>query len=191
MNSKCYKGTKNDFSHFINMALQERMPWKILSFLLKRLAPTLNETREIICILLTELEALQSTLHDKEKEIENYQRNSEENSEETEQEVEDEDDHSIQTETMDDDLVEQGIDKDISFEVKEECDPSETSEGNRHLLNENDEDYSEKVVLENIKERDEELFTFVSTDNGLESETQVEKEENVIDEKVEEPKLFK
>ena len=31
---------------------------------------------------------------------------------------------------MDDDLVEQGIDKDISFEVKEECDPSETSEGN-------------------------------------------------------------
>ena len=103
------------------MALQGRMPWKILSFLLKRLAPTLNETREIICILLTELEALQSTLHDKEKEIENYQRNSEENSEETEQEVEDEDDHSIQTETIDDDLVEQEIDKEIKCIIFRYC----------------------------------------------------------------------
>ena len=108
MNTKCYKGTKNDFSHFINMALQERMPWKILSFLLKRLAPTLNETREIICILLTELEALQSTLHDKEKEIENYQRNSEENSEETEQEVEDQEDLVLGKEiNVDNGLVEE------------------------------------------------------------------------------------
>ena len=58
MKSKDYKGTKNDFSHFITMALQERMPWNILAFLLKRLAPTLNEAREIICILLTELKSL-------------------------------------------------------------------------------------------------------------------------------------
>ena len=113
MNSKCYKGTKNDFSHFINMALQERMPWNILAFLLKRLAPTLNKTREIICILLTELEALQSTLHEKEKDIENYQNHFEENSGESEQEVEDQDDLSIQKE-INDDLVEEGI------EVKEE-----------------------------------------------------------------------
>ena len=118
MESKGYKGTKNDFSHFITMALQDRMPWNILSFLLKRLAPTLNETREIICILLTELEALQSTLHDKEKEIENYHSSFEEKTGESEQ-VEDQDDHSIQTETnVDNDLVEQGKNEDISFEVK-------------------------------------------------------------------------
>ena len=134
MNSKSYKGTKNDFSHFITMALQNRMPWNILSFLLKRLAPTLNETREIISILLKELETLQSTLHDKEKAIENYQSNFEEKSKETEQEVEDQENFSIQTETnADDGLVEEGTDEDLSLEVKEEINLSVTSEGDRHI----------------------------------------------------------
>ena len=92
MKSKGCKGTKNDFTYFIAMALQNRMPWNILSFLLKRLAPTLNETREIICILLTELQALQSTLHtNKENDIQSRQSSFEENSKENGQEVEDQD----------------------------------------------------------------------------------------------------
>ena len=51
------------------------MPWKTLTILLKDLAPTLNETREIISILLKQLETLQSTLYKKEKELEMYQKN--------------------------------------------------------------------------------------------------------------------
>ena len=62
-----------DFSHFVALTLQDRMPWKMLSSILINLAPTLNETREIICILLKELEALQSTLQKKEKELAKYQ----------------------------------------------------------------------------------------------------------------------
>ena len=44
MESNICKGTKNDFSYFVDMALQNRMPWKTLASLLKDLAPTLNET---------------------------------------------------------------------------------------------------------------------------------------------------
>ena len=33
MESNIYKGTKNDFSYFVDMALQNRMPWKTLASL--------------------------------------------------------------------------------------------------------------------------------------------------------------
>ena len=74
MSSTEFKHYKYDFSHFVSMALQNTMPWQTLSMLFKDLAPTLNETREIIGILLKELEALQSTLKTKEKLLEEYQR---------------------------------------------------------------------------------------------------------------------
>ena len=136
MESKGYKGTKNDFSHFITMALQDRMPWNILSFLLEKLAPTLTETREIISILLTELKSLQSTLQEKEKEIENFQNAFEEKYEETEVEVEDQDYRSIQTENdVYDNSDQEGTDEDLSFKVKEEIDLSETGEGDGKLVN--------------------------------------------------------
>ena len=46
-------------SHLVGMALQNTMPWKTLAILLKDLSPTLGESREVIDILVKELEALQ------------------------------------------------------------------------------------------------------------------------------------
>ena len=60
MTSNEVKHDKYDFSKFANLALQNMMPWQTLSMLFKDLAPTLSETREIIGILLKELEGLQS-----------------------------------------------------------------------------------------------------------------------------------
>ena len=68
MMSKIFKGTKTDFSYLVGMSLQGRMPWETLASLLKDLAPTLEETREVISILLKELEVLQSSLQEKELE---------------------------------------------------------------------------------------------------------------------------
>ena len=48
-----------EVSYLVGMALQNTMPWNTLAILLKKLSPTLNEAREIIDILLKELEALQ------------------------------------------------------------------------------------------------------------------------------------
>ena len=70
MESNVYK---TDFSYFVRMALQDNMAWKSLSMILKDLTPSLDETREVIVILLKELEALQMTLKEKDKELEMYQ----------------------------------------------------------------------------------------------------------------------
>ena len=72
MESNVYNGTKTDFSYFVRMALQKNIPWKSLSMILKDLAPTFHEAREIICILLKELEALHLTLQKKEKKLAKY-----------------------------------------------------------------------------------------------------------------------
>ena len=76
MDSNICKGTKNDFSYFVDMALQNRMPWKTLASLLTDLAPTLNETREVVRILLKELETLKLSLQKKNELLEMYQNES-------------------------------------------------------------------------------------------------------------------
>ena len=76
MESNVYKGSKTDFSYFVTMTLQNRMPWKMLSSNLFNLAPTLNETKEIILILLKELETLHLILQKKDQELSKYQSSS-------------------------------------------------------------------------------------------------------------------
>ena len=73
MESNVNKQKAPDFSHFVELTLRNRMPWKTLNSLLFDLAPTLNETREIIRILLKELEALHTTLQKKDKEVKAYE----------------------------------------------------------------------------------------------------------------------
>ena len=64
--------TKTDFQNFITMALRRKMSWKTLKILLIDVASSLDETREVISILLRELETLQSLLEKKDKELEIY-----------------------------------------------------------------------------------------------------------------------
>ena len=105
MESNICKGTKNDFSYFVDMALQNRMPWKTLASLLKDLAPTLNETWEIVRILLQELEAMKSTLQKKDELLEKYQTESD-TFEEIEQNFSEEiDDNLLKTEAINDESV--------------------------------------------------------------------------------------
>ena len=56
-----------EVSYLVGLALQNTMPWNTLAILLRKLSPTLNEAREIIDILLKELEALQLSLQKNEK----------------------------------------------------------------------------------------------------------------------------
>ena len=67
--------TKTDFQNFITMALRRKMSWNTLKILLIDVASSLDETKEVIGILLKELEILQSTLEKKERELEKYQNN--------------------------------------------------------------------------------------------------------------------
>ena len=49
---------QTDFSYLVKMALQNRLPWKNLAMLLNDDTLTLIETREVISILMKELESL-------------------------------------------------------------------------------------------------------------------------------------
>ena len=77
MDSENCKGTVTEFSYYVSKALQNRMPWKSLAILLNDVAPTLNETREVISILLKELETLHLAFQAKQDELKKYQEKSE------------------------------------------------------------------------------------------------------------------
>ena len=73
MNSTMCIGTSSDFILYLKMALQKRLPWKTLAIIFTDVAPTLSETREIITILLKELETLHLALLPKQTELKEYQ----------------------------------------------------------------------------------------------------------------------
>ena len=151
------------------MALQDRMPWKTLAMLLNDVAPTLNETREVITISQKELETLQSTLQEKEKQLEKYQNDSftfeshksddevQNYTLETEtipkniQEIEQQSFIELETETMDDEI-------EILEVVKDEenyLDINECSKPYQKNENENDEhDSGEAYANEFLNEID-------------------------------------
>ena len=49
-------GHEVDFNYFIQFTIQKKMPWKSLSLFLIDLAPTLEKSKEVIEILVQELE---------------------------------------------------------------------------------------------------------------------------------------
>ena len=101
MESNICKGDKTHFKHFVRMTMQNEMSWKTLATLLKDLAPTLKETREIISILLKELEAMHSTLQKKD---ERYQKENND-FEETEQKAPENNTITLENETIADDII--------------------------------------------------------------------------------------
>ena len=112
----------------------------MLSSILITLAPTLNETREIICILLKELEVLHSTLQKKEKELENYQKNGiskeyqknnavNQNTQGSEQQSA----NMLEAETMDDEIevlevVKESIDEEMCFDMNKDAEFAEDND---------------------------------------------------------------
>ena len=47
-----------DFKHFINLALLNKLPWDSLVFVLKDWSTTLEESKEVIEVLVKELQKL-------------------------------------------------------------------------------------------------------------------------------------
>ena len=57
-NHSLIKSTTTDFCYLIDMALQNKMPWNSLASLLKDLTPNLEDSHEVIAILLKKLQTL-------------------------------------------------------------------------------------------------------------------------------------
>ena len=62
LNHTFNKVTKTDFCYFIDMALQNKMSWIMLSTLLKDLTRTSEDFRQVISILLSKLEVIHMKL---------------------------------------------------------------------------------------------------------------------------------
>ena len=182
-----FGSNKNDFSYFVNMALRNTMPWTTLAIFLKDLAPTLNESREIISILLKELETLNSVLQEKQSQLKSYTENSQnldkcrsrKISEEMSFELnEDKDEENTGKESE-----EQSSFKDIE---KNSEDNSFVSENYVDIMNDQDflpetepeDDMREKrlrnaQVRHSVEEIDNEWYTFVPNDKPWENETEI------------------
>ena len=182
MESNVYKGSKTDFSYFVTMTLQNRMPWKMLSSILFNLAPTLNETREIVSILLKELETLQSTLQKKEKDLAKYQncgtitKTQKSNIEHQKNILETETTGDIQeNETIEDEveflkIVKQSMQEEMYVNMNED-----TTLSDKPVNNENDESGD---ADDSIGEIDNEWYTFVKN-----AKTSIPKTEVPVQEK--------
>ena len=68
---------QTDFSYLVKMALQNRLPWRNLAMLLNDDTLTLIETREVISILMKELESLNVAFQEKQYELKKYLENCE------------------------------------------------------------------------------------------------------------------
>ena len=187
MESNGFKGIKNDFLYLLNMALQNRMSWNVLAFNFNSLAPSLNETREIISILLKELEALHITLQKKDKLLEEYQNESKSvaGNELTKEydsvslvDVEtiglddnEQNDFSEESETIEDDtevlgVVKENVNQELYFELNEGAKASEVFEINMHV---NENDLNQKDESKSLKEIDNKCYTFVANDKNCDS----------------------
>ena len=188
MDSNICKGTKNDFSYFVDMALQNRMPWKTLASLLTDLAPTLNETREVVRILLKELETLKLSLQKRNELLEKYQKEND-TFEETEQNYSQEiDDLSLETETINDESVvetevieddnedlddfEESINEELYSELNEITDSTDIaqfSDNEERVTEIDDQDSENEIVNNSMNETDDLQFVFVRTDKTSEN----------------------
>ena len=165
-------------SHLVGMALQNTLPWTSLAILLNDLSPTLIEAREVINILLKELETLQLSFEKKEKELELFQKgnpmtsvesdlsNGQEmnNSSETELILENRNelDASLpETETSENeievlDVVKENFNNEMSFDLNESR-HSEVDVKNKECVSRN-------RFADNVEEIENEWYTFVSDD---------------------------
>ena len=165
MATKTYKGNKTDFSHFVKMALQDRMSWKTLETLLNDFAPTVNETREVISILLKELEALYLEFQKNKEVLKKYQEESE---------------TLVDRKRLIDDArevvenPEERINPEMLFDENEATQSFDESEEINNVDIEDDEDESQDtndIHHDKMQEIDNEWYTFISNEKQSDTKT--------------------
>ena len=194
-------------SHFVGMALQNTLPWTSLAILLRDLSPTLIEAREVINILLKELETLQSSLQRKQNELESYQKGNLMTSVESEVNNYQELDNSLQNELVVDDegqfnFLPEIQTSDDELEVLEVVKEKFNDEMSFDFSNENEVDMHEvknkecvlgNEITDNIfHQLENEWYTFVTNDKTSTSENKrIEENEQISIQRLNEKKKIK
>ena len=176
LNHTFNKVTKTDFCYFIDMALQNKMSWTMLSTLLKDLTRTSEDSRQVISILLSKLEVI----HMKLLKNENIHKNIEDlgalanNEQFQEFEVENVD-KDLKGETIgmineNDNLLEDDIE--ILKVIKERIDDNICEDDMQ--VNKNDEKgLGIEEAYDSVGEIDNEWYTFVTNDKPCDRGTEI------------------
>ena len=120
-NDTSIKPTMTVFCNLIGMALQNKMPWGMLANTLDCIIPSFEESKQVIIILLKELENLQVRLMKKERD-EIGETSKFEVIENTKEQVHETDGFLPETETIEDDIevlgvVKERIDEESRFHI--------------------------------------------------------------------------
>ena len=154
---------KLNLRYFIQSALQKKMSWSTLTYFLNDLTPTLEKSREVVEILVKEIEKLAIELDKLGKEIDEEQTKEEETF----------DDVQDQSEIVDQNvsLLEDDNNSDPEF-ADQDLESEEEFEGDSVLELSNQEDFVESKPFEEKEQRiKNELYTFVETGNKREDVT--------------------
>ena len=161
---------KLNLRYFIRSAIQKKMPWSTLTFFLNDLTPTLERSREVVEILVKELEMLAIKLEKSGLEVE---------------------EEPIKEETFDENQVEsEHVDQKISLYsdfdnsdsefADQDVESEEEFEGEKHATSNQEEKFFENAPFDdNEQKMKKELYTFIETDN--ESEDVGSERENEFD----------
>ena len=183
MKPKICKGTKNDFAFYVSMALQDRMPWNVLAMLLSNVAPTLNETKEIISLLLKELERLHLAFQDKQEQLKKCQDQCEILVKSTSlvtnvTDTNDRNSFPWSENIVDNDKVTERIKRpkersnnEMSFDLNEDIQRSEESEVIEEVEIIDDEPQDANGINKKTQEIDNEWYTFISNDKQTDPKT--------------------
>ena len=154
--------TMTVFCNLIGMALQNKMPWGMLANTLDCIIPSFEESKQVIIILLKELENLQVRLMEKERdEIEN-----------TKEQVHETDGFLPETETIEDDIevlgvVKERIDEEIFLKLDNQTNSFDAREADQVMTEINDHKLENEIVNQTTSEIDNERYTFETNDHLL------------------------
>ena len=199
-NNTLNKVTITDFCYLIDMALENKIPWKSFGSFLMDITQSLEDSRQVMTILLEKLEALHFKLLKKEDETKLHEKEAMKLvSESTKQTTITKDDlYEIENNVnIADELDKQNflpeieaIDNDIEVVevIKEKIDDNmylefnesdKSSEGDMQVSENDKDDLENEEVNGSVKEIDNEWYTFVTNDKTMdgESETMAEPKE--------------
>ena len=168
-NDSGIKPTIAVFCNLIGMALQNKMPWGMLANTLDCIIPSFEESKQVIKILLKELENLQLRLMKKENDDMGETSKAFDLVENRNEQVNEIDDSLPENETIEDDIevlevVKERIDEEMYLMLDEQTKTSDVGEADKVMTEIDEHNLDNEIVNQTISGIDNQWYTFVKND---------------------------
>ena len=151
-----------NFRYFIQMAIEKKMPWNTLTHLLTDLAATPVKSKQVIKLLLQELEKWITNEDDKLKDVVTFSQNRSINENQSLES------YSQDIETVDDEIEVLEV---VKYKLNEETSSNFNKEPSKVDMYEIEDGVKNYAADDTVKEIDNEWYTFISNDKQCVEET--------------------